>query len=278
MKRLTVLISTLALCSLAFAAPVLAAAPGNDDASAPTVIGGLPYTQDPPLDTTEATADPDDPDCFGGTTASVWYAFTTGADPVTLLADTAGSDYGATITVVSGSPTGEIVACGFGGAQFPAEPNTAYYFMVAACFSFGGEIGLAAVGCDPEATGGSLAFSLNQAPPPPDVDLTVDPIGRFDRATGFATIAGTVLCTGDAAYTEIYLQLTQAVGRFTVLGSGDLYPDAFACDGTVHVWNAEVVGITGQFKGGRAAVEAYAAACGEFDCGFDEVQQSIRLR
>jgi hypothetical protein len=278
MKRLTVLISILALSSLAFAVPVLAAAPGNDDASAPTVIGGLPYTQDPPLDTTEATADPDDPDCFGGTNASVWYAFTTGADPVTLLADTVGSDYETTITVVSGSPTGEIIACGFSGAQFPAEPNTAYYFMIAACFNVGGEIGIAAVGCDPGATGGSLVFSLNEAPPPPDVDLTVDPVGSFNKLTGSATISGTVLCSGDAAYTEIYVELTQTVGRFAVLGYADLYPDAFVCDGTAHPWSAEVVGVTGLFKGGRAAVAAYAAACGEFDCGFDEVQQSIRLR
>jgi hypothetical protein len=40
----------------------------------------------------------------------------------------------------------------------------------------------------------------------------------------------------------------------------------------------KVLGITGQFKGGRAAVAAYGAACGERDCGFDEVQGSVRLR
>jgi hypothetical protein len=278
MKRLTVLISILALSSLAFAAPVLAAAPGNDDASAPTVIGGLPYTQDPPLDTTEATADSDDPDCFGGTNASVWYAFTTGADPVTMLADTFGSDYETTITVVSGSPAGEIVACGFSGVQFPAEASTAYYFMIAACLNISGEIGIAAIGCDPAATGGSLVFSLNEAPPPPQVELAVNPVGGFNRITGSATISGTVLCVGDAAYTEIYVELTQTVGRFTILGAADLYPDAFVCDGTPHVWSAEVFGITGQFKGGRAAAAVYAVACGEFDCGFDEVQQSVRLR
>jgi hypothetical protein len=282
MKRLAVLISIVALCSLALATPAMAAAPGNDDASAPTLIGSLPYTQDPPLDTTEATADPDDPDCFGsGTNASVWYAFTTGPDPITLRADTYGSDYETNITVTSGSPTGEIVACGFGGAQFPAEANTAYFFMVAACFNaggVGGEVGPAAIGCDPEATGGSLVFSLNEAPPPPEVDLTVNPVGAFNKLTGSATVSGTVLCTGEAFYSEIYVELTQTVGRFTVLGYADLYPDAFACDGTAHAWSAEVLGITGQFKGGRASAAAYAAACGETDCGFDQVEQSVRLR
>lgn len=282
MKRLAVLISIVALSSLAFATPALAAAPGNDDASTPTIIGSLPYTQDPPLDTTEATADPDDPDCFGsGTSASVWYAFTTGVDPVTLLADTSASDYVATITVISGSPTGEIVACGFGGAQFSADPNTAYFFMVAACFNpevGGSGLGLAAIGCDPAATGGSLVFSLGSAPPPPEVDLTVNPVGAFNKLTGSATVSGTVLCTGDALYSEIYVELRQTVGRFAVLGYADLYPDAFACDGTAQPWSAEVIGITGQFKGGRADAAAYAVACGEFDCGFDEEHLSIRLR
>lgn len=276
MKRIAVLISAVALFSLAFAGPTLAAAPGNDDAGSPTVIDSLPFTNF--LDTTDATADPSDPDCFGpGTNASVWYAFTTGADPVTLLADTAGSDYATTITVLTSSPAGEIVACGFDGAQFSAEPSTTYTFMVAACFNFGG-VGIEAIGCDPDATGGSLVFSLNEAPPPPEVQLTVNPLGTFNKVTGSATITGTVLCTGEVFYTEIYLQLTQTVGRFSVIGSGYLPPDAFACDGTVQPWSVEVFGITGKFKGGRSAAATVAYACGGFECGYDEVVQSVRLR
>jgi hypothetical protein len=276
MKRLAVLISLVALFSLAVAAPAAAAAPSNDDAGSPTVIGGLPFTDS--VNTTEATADADDPGCFGpGTNASVWYAYTNGADPVTLLADTTGSDYTTTITVLTSSPAGEIVACGIDGAQFPAEPNTTYTFMVAACFNFAGPAP-AAIGCDPDATGGSLVFSLNAAPPPPEVELTVNPLGTFSKVTGSATVTGTVLCTGDAFYTEIYLQLTQTVGRFSIIGSGYLSPEAFACDGTVQTWSVDVVGITGQFKGGRAAAAVVAYACGEFDCGYDEVLQSVRLR
>jgi hypothetical protein len=110
------------------------------------------------------------------------------------------------------------------------------------------------------------------------VELTVDPVGTFSKVTGSATISGTALCTGGAFYTEIYLQLTQAVGRFSVIGSGGLSPEAFACDGTVQAWSVDVVGITGKFKGGRAAAAAVAYACGEFDCGYDEVLQSVRLR
>jgi hypothetical protein len=282
MKRLTVLISLVGLFSLAFAAPVLAAAPGNDDAASPTVIGSLPFTDS--LDTTNATAAPADPDCFeSGTNASVWYAYTTGTDPVTLISDTFESNYATTITVVTGSPAGEIVACGFDYAQFSAEPSTAYYFMVASCFNFGEvgpEAGALAIGpaCEADATGGSLLFHLNEAPPPPAVDLAVDPIGSFNKQTGSATITGTVLCTGEAFFSEIYVELTQAVGRFTVLGYADLYPEAFVCDGTAQPWSAEVLGITGQFKGGRAAAVVFAVACGQVDCGIDEVQQAVRLR
>ncbi|MEX0709691.1 MAG: hypothetical protein WD116_00630 [Chloroflexota bacterium] len=277
MKRLAVLISLVAMFSLAFAGPALAAVPGNDDAGSPTVIDSLPFSDS--LDTTEATADPSDPDCFGaGSNASVWYAFTTGADPVTLLADTAESDYVTLITVTAGSPTGDaIVACGFGGAQFPTEPATTYYFMVAACFTVD-EVAAAAIGCDPDATGGLLVFSLTAAPPPASVDLTIDPHGVFNRATGSATITGTVVCTGEAFFTEIDVYLTQAVGRFTVLGSGYLAPEAFACDGTPQPWSIEISGITGKFKGGRASVEAFAYACGEFDCGFDSDERGVRLR
>jgi hypothetical protein len=276
MKRLVVLISVIALWSLAFATPALAAAPSNDDAGAATVIASLPFTDS--LNTAEATPDPSDPDCFGtGTNASVWYTFTTGADPITLLADTSSSDYGTQIVVVTPTAAGDIVACGTDFAQFTADPNTTYYFMVAACFSFA-VVRPEAIGCDADPTGGSLVFSLDAAPPPPTVALTVSPTGTFNKVTGSATISGTVVCTGEAVDTEIDVQLKQTVGRFSVLGAGSLYPDAFVCDGTAQPWSVEVFGFTGLFKGGRAAADVFAAACGAFDCGFDEVQASVKLR
>jgi hypothetical protein len=279
MKRLTVLISLVALSSLYLATPVLAAAPGNDDASTPTVITSLPYTQDPPLDTTEATQDPStDQDCFGFglLNASVWYAFTTGADPVTLIADTGASDYTTAITVTEGSPTGPTVTCGVGGAVFPGEPDTTYYFMVAACFN-GGGVGPAAIGCDPTATGGSLVFSLDQAPPPPTVDVTVNPIGQFNKTTGSATISGTVLCSGDATETGIQIELSQSVGRFTISGFGGEL-GGFVCDGTTQAWSIEVFGNNGKFKGGRASSITSAGACNEFSCSFDTEERIVSLR
>jgi hypothetical protein len=277
MKRLAVFISLAALFSLAFAAPALAAAPSNDAAGSARPISILPFT-DGPYDTTGATPDASDPDCFGaGTNASVWYTFTTGADPIMLLADTAGSDYTPQIAVVTGSPTGDIAACGIGSALVFADTSTTYYFMVAACFNVSGGVAPAAVACDPAATGGSLVFSLDVAPPPPTVELTVNPTGTFNRFSGSATISGTVLCTGVALYTEIDVQLSQTVGRFKILGSGGV-PGAFVCDGTAQPWSVEVIGITGKFKGGRVASVSDAYACGFSDCGFAEVDQTIKLR
>jgi len=48
----------------------------NDDFNNATVIISLPFTDT--IDTTQATAAPDDPapSCFGSNTNSVWYAFT----------------------------------------------------------------------------------------------------------------------------------------------------------------------------------------------------------
>ena len=275
MKRLAVLISVVALASFTFATPVLAAPPGNDDASTPTGIPSLPYVDSE--DTSEATANLADPDCIGtGTNASVWYAFTTGGEPMNLLADTDGSDYGTQIVVVAGSPTGEIVGCGISVAGFSADPSTTYYIMVAACFNFGG-VGPAAIGCDPSATGGSLIFNLDVAPPPPTLELTVDPSGHFNKHTGSATITGTFACT-DASFVVVDVQLTQTVGRFRVSGFGEVFFDAPLCDGSAQPWSVEVLGASGLFKGGRAAAVAFGNACGAFECAFDEVSQKVMLR
>ena len=58
MKRVGVFVSLLIAWSLAFAVPVLAAAPSNDTFGGATVIGSLPFTDT--LDTTEATTDATD--------------------------------------------------------------------------------------------------------------------------------------------------------------------------------------------------------------------------
>ena len=79
--------------------PVLADAPLNDDFDAAILIGELPYTVD--LDTSEATAAPDDP-IHCSNNGSVWFAYTPAAD-MTLSADTFGSDYDTVLSAFTGN-------------------------------------------------------------------------------------------------------------------------------------------------------------------------------
>jgi hypothetical protein len=120
-----------------------------------------------------------------------------------------------------------------------------------------------------------LVLSVDVAPPPPTVDVTVDPRGEFDSHTGAATVHGTVTCTGAAEFTEIGVELRQRAGRVIITGSGFT---SFPCDGTTHRWTVEVFGQNGLFKGGKADSLTFATACRPFECGTDSEQVTVRLK
>lgn len=268
MKRLAVLISLITLFSLAFAAPTLAAAPSNDTYAGRTVISTLPFTDT--VDTTDATTDADDVDInnsFCGapaTDASVWYELTATADGL-LLVDVSASSYPAGVFVGTGSPGNfSPEACAPGAAVFFAVNGQTYTILA---FDDG---------TDGSGNGGTLEITIDEAPPPPTVDVTIDPVGSFNKHTGSATISGTVTCTGDPDFTYIEVQLTQKVGRFTISGFG--FVDGFVCDGTTQPWSAEVLGSSGLFKGGRAVAVTVAVACGAFSCGEDFEEARVMLR
>jgi hypothetical protein len=270
MKRLTVLISLVAMFSLAFAAPVLAAAPGNDAYAGRIAVGALPYSNS--QDTTEATTDADDVEANAqcgapATDASVWYALAAAADSW-IIVDVSASDYSAGVIVVSGSPGSFVVeVCGQGMVGFVAASGVTYGILV-----FDDQL-------DGAGTGGALQISIDAAPPPPTVDIiAVNPIGQFNKLTGSATISGTLSCTGDAQDMQVAVSLTQSVGRFTVTGFGSLFFDAPVCDGTAQPWSVDVFGFNGTFKGGHAASVTWAAACDLGNCGFDSEEQIIKLR
>jgi hypothetical protein len=137
--------------------PALAAPPTNDDFDTPTVIGTLPFTAGP-VNTTDATAAGDDPDCAGND-GSVWYAFTPNKT-MTIEADTVGSDYNTVLAVFTGT-RGSLtpLACDddyFGTTPgesriiFNAKAGTTYYFMINLCCSAGGS------------GGGNLVFNVHQ--------------------------------------------------------------------------------------------------------------------
>jgi hypothetical protein len=281
MKRLAVVISVVALGSLTFASPVLAQPPSNDDISSPTLVGALPYT-DGPNDTTEATTGATDPGfCFapeiGPDTSTVWYSFTPSTSGF-YGADTFGSDYDTTLYV--GTPDGsggiDVIECnddagpGVESAlRWEASADTTYLLMVGTCCG-GGVVGEAG-------GGGMLVFNLDVATPPPTLDVTVDPVGHFNR-DGSATISGTVTCSGDdAEFAFLDLELTQAVGRFSISGFGFI-EDEFVCDGTAQPWSVEVFASNGKFKGGRAVALTFAVACDAAGCVEVFEETMVRLR
>ena len=268
MKRLLTLITISALFSLVLAAPALASAPTGDLYASRTAIGSLPFTDT--LDTTEATTDGTDAEANAScgapaTDASVWYEFTAAADGY-IIVDVSASDYSAGVIVVSGSPgTFTYENCGPGGTVFYAASGETY-----AILAFDDQN-------DRTGNGGTLNISVDVAPPPPTVHISINSTGRFNKVSGSATVSGTLTCT-DASFVEFDVQLTQAVGRFTITGFGGDKSDSLVCDGTAQRWSVEVFGQNGKFKGGSAVAIANSFACGLFDCASDYAQRVVRLR
>lgn len=164
---------------------VAAAAPDNDAAALPTVIADVPFSDS--LDTTEATSEPVDPGTCVANSHTVWYQLTA-TTTEDLLVHTFGSDFD--IVVHVGTPAGggamDVIACvdDSGGTlqaavRFLAEAGTTY---------------LIAVGSFLDSNGGNLVLDLDVAPPPLEIELTIEAIGSF-HPTGIARIGGTVTCS-----------------------------------------------------------------------------------
>ena len=263
MNRFAIPSSAVLLLTLVFATPVLAAPPSNDLYAGSTAIASLPFTAT--VDTTEATTDAVDEELNAqcgapATEASVWYSFTATSD-TGVVVDVTASDYDAGVIVATGSPGAfEFVTCGPGVVAFPAASGVTYSILV---FDFIPGAG----------NGGMLSIAVDEVVLP-TIDITVDPTGTFNPQTGSATISGTATCT-DASSGQIFVELSQQVGRFTVSGFG--FAEVL-CDGTPQSWSAEVIGSNGLFKGGRAVAFVSASACGEEFCGDDFEQVRVQLR
>ena len=263
--RMTAAGATAALVAGAWAAPALAAPPTNDTYVGITMVSGFPYSAQ--ADTTEATTDSDDApirDQCGApaTDASVWYEFST-PTAATLFADVSASDYSAGVAVAVGSPGSfEVLACGPGGTVWNAETGTTYTLLV-----FDDQT-------DGAGNGGTLELVVDEAPPPPALEVTVNPIGSFDSRTGSAFVSGTVMCGADAEFAFLEAQLTQRVGRLLIRGFGGT---EVTCDGTTRPYTLEIIGDNGTFKGGKAAQLTFAAAC-SFLCSEYSAEQTIQLK
>lgn len=268
MSRTTFLTPLLTIALLlASATPALAALPPNDTIAGATTITSLPFSDT--VDTTEATMDADEEAAgqpcrdFGAPDIekSVWYKFTASAS-ITLVVDTRASNYTTGIAAYNGAPSaGTFVTCGPGRIVTSWAAGQTAYFMI--------------FGDQPGSLGGTLRITVDEAPPPPQVSLTVDPVGAFDPASGSATISGTVTCTGVADFSGLSGNVTQTVGRFSING---FFFVSFTCDGTTQTWTATTTSSSGKFAGGPATVQANAFACNASGCGQDFVTQQVRLR
>lgn len=267
MKRFAILGSLMLMASLAMAGPALAAAPSNDTYTGRQVVSlGFSAT----VDTTEATTDADDAemnsaDCGApATDASVWYEYTAATDGFVAI-DVSGSSYSAGLIVSTGSPGSfALQTCGPGAAIFEAVTGETY-----AILAFDDQQ-------DGAGNGGTLEIAIAEAPPPPEVSLTVNKSGRFDSKTGAAIIGGTITCSGGPVdFSFIDVQVRQQVGRIFIDGFGTI--EGFDCDGSTQPWTVEVFGQNGVFRGGKAISVTFAVACGPFLCGEDFQEHVVQL-
>jgi hypothetical protein len=242
----------------------LAASPNNDvfTGATPVSIGFKEI-----LDTSQATTDGDDAQLNAtcgapATDASVWYAIQ-GSDQ-NIVVDVSGSSYSAGVLIGVGSQGNlQTIACGPRTVTFFAAAGTTYYVLAIDDQSDGG------------GNGGSLSISFPEIPPPPEVNLNVNPSGTVDIKTGVATISGTYTCS-NGGFLDVFVDASQNAGRFTISGSGS-FSDARTCDGTPHAWSADVVPQNGKFAGGKSLTTTFTFSCGPFQCSSGFSEQTIQL-
>jgi hypothetical protein len=262
MKRFLLIALVASLTTVAVPATAMAQ-PGNDDFDDATLITEpLPFSHS--ISTVDATTAPDDPQCAGNG-HTVWYRFTPSSD-MRVVAHTFGSDYDTTLSVYTGS-RGALsqIACNddFDSLQsrvvFDAAAGTTY-FLMAGSFEM--------------SPGGNLLLTVEQAPPPVEVTVTVNPTGTFNPQTGVATISGSVTCSLPTTFAGLFGELRQRAGRVVITGFIDFFLEQ--CSGET-TWMATAQG-AGFFSGGPATASVLAVACTEFDCAEVETTQTVRLR
>jgi len=264
MKRLAVLMAVLAALALT-AAPVAAAAkPANDlPGGAIAISASLPQTIS--QDTTSATVGrKDDVGCGAGglDQATVWYTFTPSSSEA-IIVDASASSYAVGVNVFDSVPDQDhLVTCVEGAAIFDAVAGTTYYLDLA--------------DIDGDATnGGTLNMTVDVAPPPLSINLTVDPNATLSSRGSIVTVTGTITCNRTADFAEVDAFLTQTIGRFKVVGFGSAFPN---CGPSPSSWSLDVTGETGRFSGGTIDAQISAFACDSFSCGDAFTETSVKVR
>ena len=255
------------------AGPAAAAAPGNDTQAGAVTITSLPfhYTED----TTEATVDASESVAsdlclsFGAPKFehAVWFKATIPAGVTQAIrVDTTLSDYSTGIAVLADNGgTLSALDCVPGTYSSPGPPPEGTYYLVI----FGD-------GFLTEATSGNLDLSVDVAPPPPDVAMTIAPTGTATKEGG-VWISGTVTCTGaNAVVADIEGTVSQTVGRLIISSDFLLFPD-IPCDGVSYPWRAYAPPTNGKFSGGKAVTVSSAFGCNDAECSSAYAQATVKL-
>jgi hypothetical protein len=178
-----------------------------------------------------------------------------------VVIDVSQSSYSAGVIVATGTPGSLLLdACGPGAVAENVTAGETVYIM-----AFDDTPG--------SGNGGTLQISVDNAPPPPDLSVTVDPVGSFNSHTGVATISGSVTCTG-GDFVDLQTGLRQNVGRVAITGSGFT---ELPCDGTYR-WSTDVLGDNGRFAGGKVATVQFSFACGVVFCSQGFSTQTVTLK
>jgi hypothetical protein len=213
MKRLLV-VATVAIALAAIPAPSVVAkgAPRNDDFDRARSISALPFSSK--VNIKHATQAQDDPSCRDSG-HTVWFKFTPGTD-VRLMARVRGRKDNGVISVWTGQ-RGALteVECGDYRPIFDATAGATYFFMV---------------GTYRNRRGGDIRFRLSEAPPPPTVEMTVDPVVSVNPQTEEVTVGGTITCT-NSDYTYFYGSVRQLKDDRSFI-SAFFYSDDQDCDAT----------------------------------------------
>jgi Family of unknown function (DUF6299) len=272
MSRALLVVAAFAGGLLVSSDPAAAAPPANDVQAGAVLISGIPFSYSE--DTTEATSvDAGElvasQYCAGvGAPAfehAVWFKAVTSGSGGAVVLDASQSDYGTGIAVLEDV-----------GGQLVPRACAPSPFLVAA----GGAAGTFYIlvfgdGTTTE-TSGNLVFTVDTAPPPPIVAVTIDPVGTATK-DGSATISGTLTCSGSAASpVSLFLELKQTVGRLII--TSFVATDPIPCDGTTHDWQASVPASNGKFSGGKAEATVQYSVCSIFpSCSNGVMTGAVKL-
>jgi hypothetical protein len=189
---------------------------------------------------------------------TVWYRYTATAEGIVRMDGTTVDGFQPGVAVSDGVPTGEdsFTSCGNNESAVETQPGHTYYF---AAFS--------------RSAGATGTLSIQARFRPKQVFLTVDPTATYDRATGGATMTGTLSCPDEPdiiGFLDVFVALK--TGRATFGGSSDA-----SCTGSPAPWSAAIAPMRGRLLG-RMTIEADAFLCDDFACEDERVEQVVLVK